>query len=170
EPLKMKKKDQIGFDEQEAIRLQAEFDEEVRLAREKDEANVALIKEWNEIQAKIDVDYQLAQRLQAQEQEELTIEERAKLFQQLLEKRRKHFAAKRAKEKRNRPPTKAQQMSIMYTYLKKMAGWKPKDLKNKSFDSIQKLFDKAMKRVNTFIAMDTELVEGSEVRAKAEIT
>ncbi|GJW66898.1 hypothetical protein Tco_0121322 [Tanacetum coccineum] len=39
EPLKMKKKDQISFDEQEAIRLQAEFDEEVRLAREKDEAN-----------------------------------------------------------------------------------------------------------------------------------
>ncbi|GJX07558.1 ribonuclease H-like domain-containing protein [Tanacetum coccineum] len=49
EPLKMKKKDQISFDEQEAIRLQAEFDEEVRLAREKDEANVALIEEWNGI-------------------------------------------------------------------------------------------------------------------------
>ncbi|GKD14028.1 hypothetical protein Tco_1198435, partial [Tanacetum coccineum] len=45
EPLKMKKKDQISFDEQEAIRLQAEFDEEVRLAREKDEASVALIEE-----------------------------------------------------------------------------------------------------------------------------
>ncbi|GJU56407.1 hypothetical protein Tco_1230121 [Tanacetum coccineum] len=88
EPLKMKKKDQISFDEQEAIRLQAEFDEEVRLAREKDEANVALIEEWNDIQAKIDVDYQLAQRLQAEEQEELTIDEKATLFQQLLEKRK----------------------------------------------------------------------------------
>ncbi|GKE28899.1 hypothetical protein Tco_1444283 [Tanacetum coccineum] len=65
---------QISFDEQEAIRLQSEFDVEVRLAREKDEANVALIEEWNDIQAKIDADYQLAQRLQAQEQEELTIE------------------------------------------------------------------------------------------------
>ncbi|GJZ20986.1 hypothetical protein Tco_0558025 [Tanacetum coccineum] len=49
EPLKMKKKDQISFDEQEAIRLQAEFNEEVRLAMEKDEANVALIEEWNDI-------------------------------------------------------------------------------------------------------------------------
>ncbi|GJZ13332.1 hypothetical protein Tco_0548562 [Tanacetum coccineum] len=44
EPLKMKKKDQINFDEQEAIILQAEFDEEVRLAREKYEANVTLIR------------------------------------------------------------------------------------------------------------------------------
>ncbi|GJU79286.1 putative ribonuclease H-like domain-containing protein [Tanacetum coccineum] len=41
----IKKKDQISFDEQEAIRLQPEFDEEVRLVREKDEANVALIEE-----------------------------------------------------------------------------------------------------------------------------
>ncbi|GKA97488.1 putative ribonuclease H-like domain-containing protein, partial [Tanacetum coccineum] len=105
EPLKMKKKDQISFDEQEAIRLQAKFDEEVRLAREKDEANVALIEEWNDIQAKIEADQLLAERLQAREQEELTIKERAKLFQQLLEKRRKFFAAKRAEEKRNKPPT-----------------------------------------------------------------
>ncbi|GKD86793.1 hypothetical protein Tco_1357947 [Tanacetum coccineum] len=88
EPLQMKKKDQISFHEQEAIRLQAEFDEEVRLAREKDEANVAFIEEWNDIQAKIETDYDLAQRMQAEEQEELTIDEKATLFQQLLEKRK----------------------------------------------------------------------------------
>ncbi|GKB30624.1 hypothetical protein Tco_0870025 [Tanacetum coccineum] len=43
EPLKMKKKDQVLFDEQEAIRLQAQFDEEERTAREKEELNDALI-------------------------------------------------------------------------------------------------------------------------------
>ncbi|GJT82358.1 hypothetical protein Tco_1056700 [Tanacetum coccineum] len=35
----LKKKYQISFDEQEAIRLQAEFDKDKRLAREKDKAN-----------------------------------------------------------------------------------------------------------------------------------
>ncbi|GJV02457.1 hypothetical protein Tco_1336026 [Tanacetum coccineum] len=130
EPLKMKKKDQVLFDEQEVIRLQAQFDKEMRIAREKEEANVALIAQWNNIQDKVETDYELAQRLQAEEQEELTIEEKSKLFQQLLEKRRKHFAAKRAEERINRPPTKAQQRSIMTTYLKNMAGWKPKYLKN----------------------------------------
>ncbi|GKB37183.1 hypothetical protein Tco_0882125 [Tanacetum coccineum] len=60
EPVKMKKKYQIIFDEQEAKRLQAEFDEEESLAREKDEANVALTKEWDDIQAKVDADYMLA--------------------------------------------------------------------------------------------------------------
>ncbi|GJY80468.1 hypothetical protein Tco_0493219 [Tanacetum coccineum] len=113
EPLKMKKKDQVLFDEQEAIRLQAQFDKEERIAREKEEVNADLIAQWNDIQEKVETDYELAQRLQAEEQEELTIEEKSKLFQQLLEKRRKHFAAKRAEERRNRPPTKAQQRSII---------------------------------------------------------
>ncbi|GJR28758.1 hypothetical protein Tco_1104990 [Tanacetum coccineum] len=54
----------------------------------------------------------------------------------------------------------------MSTYLKNMARYKHNQLKNKSFDDIQKLFNKAMKRVNTFVDMDTELVEGSEVRAE----
>ncbi|GKA00966.1 hypothetical protein Tco_0673631 [Tanacetum coccineum] len=125
EPVKpMKKKDLIRLDEEVALKLQAEFDEEERLAREKaekeKEANIALIEEWDDIQAKIDADYQLAERLQAQEQEELSDAEKATLFQQLLEKRRKHFAAKRAEEKRNKPPTKAQQKKIMCTCLKDM--------------------------------------------------
>ncbi|GKD97169.1 hypothetical protein Tco_1381066 [Tanacetum coccineum] len=114
EPVKpMKKKDQISFDKETALKLQAEFDEEEILAREKakkeKEVNIALIEEWDDIQAKIDVDHQLAERLQAQEQEELSDVEKATLFQQLLEKRRKHFTAKRAKEKRNKSPSKAQQ-------------------------------------------------------------
>ncbi|GJT87909.1 hypothetical protein Tco_1069626 [Tanacetum coccineum] len=87
----LKKKDQISFDEQEAIRLQAEFDEDERLAREKDKANVALTKEWDDIRAKVDSDYQLAQRLQAEEQQQ----------------RRKHFAAKRAKEENKSSSQKA---------------------------------------------------------------
>ncbi|GJT98796.1 hypothetical protein Tco_1094314 [Tanacetum coccineum] len=66
------------------------------------------------VEDKIETDYEMAQRLQAEEQEELTIEEKSKLFVQLLEARKKHFASKRAEEKRNKPPTKAQQRSIMY--------------------------------------------------------
>ncbi|GJX23159.1 hypothetical protein Tco_0227604 [Tanacetum coccineum] len=54
----------------------------------------------------------------------------------------------------------------MSTSLKNIARYKHNQLKNKSFDDIQKLFDKAMKRVNIFVDMDTELVEGSEVRAE----
>ncbi|GJR68994.1 hypothetical protein Tco_0015059, partial [Tanacetum coccineum] len=102
-----------SFDEETALKLQAGFDEEERLAREKaekeQEDNIALIETLDDIQAKIDVDHQLAERLQAQEQEELSIEEKAILFQQLLEKRRKHFAAKRNRGKEKRAGTELAQ-------------------------------------------------------------
>ncbi|GJS64132.1 retrovirus-related pol polyprotein from transposon TNT 1-94 [Tanacetum coccineum] len=59
-----KKKELIRLDEEIASKLQAEFDEEVRLAREKaekeQEANVALTKERDDIQAKIEADHELA--------------------------------------------------------------------------------------------------------------
>nr|GEV79547.1 hypothetical protein [Tanacetum cinerariifolium] len=116
-------------------KLQKNINEEERLvgerARQEKEANIALIKTWEDIQAKVDADYQLVERLQAEEQQELNEEEKVKLFMELLEKRRKFFAVKRTEEKRNRLPTKAQQRSLMCTYLKNMDGWKPKALKKK---------------------------------------
>ncbi|GKE75857.1 hypothetical protein Tco_1537898, partial [Tanacetum coccineum] len=70
----MKRLEQMRLDEELAFKLQAEKEEEEeeRLATEKaqqvEEANIA----WDDVQSKIEADYQLAQRLQAQEQEELT--------------------------------------------------------------------------------------------------
>ncbi|GKC75313.1 hypothetical protein Tco_1126087, partial [Tanacetum coccineum] len=111
-------------------------------------ARGVVVQESNEdIQAKLDAELieeqklarLLAKRLQSKEREELTDEEKGKLFMELMEKRRKHFV-----------------------------------LKGKSFDEIQKLFDKEMKRVNTFVAIGSEVqeskekkVEGSEETAKS---
>ncbi|GJR41796.1 hypothetical protein Tco_1309899 [Tanacetum coccineum] len=85
-------------------------------------------------------------------------------IQQLFGPQKKKILTAIEQGKKNKPPTKAQQRSIMTTYLKNMAGWKPKDLKNKSFANVQELLEKALKTVNTFVDMDTELVEGSETR------
>nr|GEW04165.1 copia protein [Tanacetum cinerariifolium] len=118
--------------------------------------------------AEVDADYQLAERLEAEEQEQLTDAEKAKLFMEFIKKRRKFFVAKRTAKKRKKPPTKAQQRSIMSTYLKNMDGWKLRALKNKSFVEIKELFDKAMKRINNFINFKTELVEVSTKKDEAE--
>ncbi|GJU19168.1 hypothetical protein Tco_1152510 [Tanacetum coccineum] len=105
----IKKKELIRLDEEIASKLQAEFNEEVRLAREKAEKEKeANIVSWYNVQEMIDIDYQMAQQMKAEEQEKLSIEEKSKLFIQLLEARKKHFAVMRAQEKRNKPPTKAQ--------------------------------------------------------------
>ncbi|GKE88808.1 hypothetical protein Tco_1566283 [Tanacetum coccineum] len=155
----LKKKDRIALDEEMArnleAQLQAELIEEERLARKKEEeANIALIESWDNTQAMMEADFELAQRLQAEEQGEITIEERSRLFVELMNKRKKHFAKLRAEEKRRKPPTKAQKRNLMSTYLKNMGGYKYNQLKSKSYDEIQKLFDNEMKRVNTFIPMD----------------
>nr|GEV51827.1 uncharacterized mitochondrial protein AtMg00810-like [Tanacetum cinerariifolium] len=81
--------------------------EKAQKEKEEEEANIALTESWDDVQAKIDADYQLAERLQAEEQQKLNDEEKANLFMQILEKMRKFFAAKRAKEKRNRPPIRS---------------------------------------------------------------
>ncbi|GJW68968.1 hypothetical protein Tco_0123392 [Tanacetum coccineum] len=163
----LKRKDQIALDEQITRDIQAKLDaellEEQKLARkQEEEANIALIESWENTQAMIEADKLLAERLQSKEREELTDEEKAKLFMELMEKRRKHFATLRAQEKRNKPPTKAQKRTQMSTYLKHMGGYTYKQLKGKSFDEIQKLFDKEMKRVNTFVAMGSEVQESKE--------
>ncbi|GKF70021.1 hypothetical protein Tco_0203078, partial [Tanacetum coccineum] len=101
EPIPLKRKDQIPLDEQIARDIQAKLDaeliEEQKLARkQEEEANIALIESWENTQAMMEADRLLAERLQSKESEELIDEEKAKLFMELMEKRRKHFAALRA--------------------------------------------------------------------------
>nr|GEX92548.1 hypothetical protein [Tanacetum cinerariifolium] len=156
EPMKPKKKDQIWLDEEAALKLQANFDEEQRLAREREraqkeqEASIALIEKWDDVQEKINVDHQLVERLQAEEQQKLTDEKRL------------HCLSKRVEEKRNKPPTQAQKRKITCTYLKNMDGYTLKQLKEFRFDNVQEMFDKAFKRLNTFEEFRIELVQGQE--------
>ncbi|GJZ82345.1 hypothetical protein Tco_0647518 [Tanacetum coccineum] len=129
-------------------------------------AKGVVVQEPKNTQAMMEADRLLAERLQSKEREELTDKEKGKLFMELMEKRRKHFATLRAQEKRNRPPTKAQKRTQMSTYLKHMGGYTYKQLKGKNFNEIQKLCDKEMKRVNTFMAMGSEEQESKEKKTE----
>ncbi|GJU83792.1 hypothetical protein Tco_1286157 [Tanacetum coccineum] len=146
----LKKKDKILFDQEE------------------EEANIALIESWDNTQAMMDANYELAARLQAKEQGELTVKEKLRLFAELMNKRKKHFAKLRAEEIRRKPPTKAQKRNQMCTYLKNIANYKHSQLKNKSFKEIQMLFDNTMKWVDLFVPIDSEVVEGNE-HVEAEV-
>ncbi|GJT95365.1 hypothetical protein Tco_1090883 [Tanacetum coccineum] len=88
-------------------RLQAELDEEAKLERERNE----------------EANYELAAKLQAKEQGEISIKERSKLFVELINERKKHFARLRAEEQRRKPLAKAQKRNQMSNYLKNMARY-----------------------------------------------
>ncbi|GJY32152.1 hypothetical protein Tco_0415647 [Tanacetum coccineum] len=49
----------------------------------------------------------LAQRLQAEEREMYTKAEQARMLVELINQRKRYFAAQRAEERRNKPPTQA---------------------------------------------------------------
>nr|GFA20914.1 hypothetical protein [Tanacetum cinerariifolium] len=62
----LKKKDQIALNEEVERKLEADIrakiEEEERIAREKDEENRAMNKEWDDIQATINADRQLSKK------------------------------------------------------------------------------------------------------------
>ncbi|GJS75245.1 hypothetical protein Tco_0725126 [Tanacetum coccineum] len=87
------KKDQVALDEEMARNLEAQLQPELikeeRLARQKEEeANIDLIKSWDNKQAMMEADFELAQRLKAKEHREITIKERSRLFIELMNKER----------------------------------------------------------------------------------
>nr|GEU46839.1 hypothetical protein [Tanacetum cinerariifolium] len=122
-PKKIKKKEmmQIGLDEEIAQRFYKE--EQAQILRDEEYA------QQDDVQAHIQTDEDFAQRMLEEEIKSLSIEERSRLLAEFIDKRKKMMATKRAEEKRNKPPTQAQQKTYMSNYLKNMGGlfqWKVK--------------------------------------------
>ncbi|GJR67685.1 hypothetical protein Tco_0013750 [Tanacetum coccineum] len=74
-----------------------------RLAEE-EATNDALIRNYDDIKARIEADRLLAERLQEQEREQFTVEERAKFFHDTIAAQRRFLAQQRLKAIRNKPP------------------------------------------------------------------
>ncbi|GKC17682.1 hypothetical protein Tco_1014464 [Tanacetum coccineum] len=168
----LKKKDQVALDEEMArnheAQLQAKLIKEEKKERvaQEEASKAAIIEEFDSIQVMTDADEQLAARLQAEEQEKFSIEENSRMLVEMIAERKKLFATQRATKQRSKPPTKNQIRNRMCTYLKNMGGYKHNQLKGRSYEEIQKLFDKAYKQVSSFVPMDLEEVKSSETRTE----
>ncbi|GJX83074.1 hypothetical protein Tco_0332555 [Tanacetum coccineum] len=98
-------------------------------------------------------------------QEELDEEERQRIarvhkaaqsFTKLQAEERNKYSAQKAKTKRNKPMTQAQQRNYMINYIKHMGSHTLQQLKRYSFDELKELFETTMKNVNTFVPIETE--------------
>ncbi|GJU92637.1 ribonuclease H-like domain-containing protein [Tanacetum coccineum] len=134
-----------------------------RIQKEKaaqEEVSMAVIyEEYDTIQASIDADALFAAKRQQEDREQYTIEERAKFLAETIAAQRKFRAAQRAAEIRSRPPTKIQLRNLMMTYLKNMGGYKHSQLKGKTYEEIQGLYERKQKFIHDFIPMDSEKEE-----------
>ncbi|GJR81358.1 hypothetical protein Tco_0152143 [Tanacetum coccineum] len=150
-----KKFKQLESDEEMARKIQEEWEgeeERNRIAEEK-AANEALIRNFDDIKARIEADRLLAEKLQEQEREQFTIEERAKFLHDTIAAQRRFLAQQRSEAIRNRPPTKNQLRNQMMTYLKHVGNFKHAELKIKKFEEVQALYEKIKRSDEDFISI-----------------
>ncbi|GJS52148.1 hypothetical protein Tco_0625510 [Tanacetum coccineum] len=125
------------------------------------------------------LDEELAFKLQAEEEEERLAREKAQQIEEAniswddvqAKQRRKYFAAKRAEEKRNRPPIRAQQRNIM---VKTFVDYKTELVEESSKKAETELEDNLKKPeaevfCKSFFNIKTELVEESSKKAETEL-
>ncbi|GKD95172.1 hypothetical protein Tco_1375009, partial [Tanacetum coccineum] len=125
-------------------------EERKRLAEE-EATKTALSDEYDFIQARTKADRLLALRLQDKEREQFTVEERAKFLHDTITAQRIFLAEQRAIAIRNKPPTRTQLRNQMMTYLKHVRNKKHSDLKSKTFEEIQALYEKVKRFDESFI-------------------
>ncbi|GJS72401.1 hypothetical protein Tco_0705242 [Tanacetum coccineum] len=149
---------QVARDEEVARKLEVEWQAEVERERQRQEqASMDYIANlYDEVQARIYADHELAVRWTHEEQEKYTVDERAKLLAEFFERRKKRLAEERAAAIRNKPPTRTQLRSLMMTYLKHTGRFKHSQLNKRTFEEIQALYIKEQERATNFMPIRSE--------------
>ncbi|GJZ47967.1 hypothetical protein Tco_0601799 [Tanacetum coccineum] len=83
------------------------------------------------------------------------MEERAKFLHDTIAAQRRFLAEQRAAAIRNKPPIRTQLRSKMMTYLKHVGNKKHSDLKNKTFEEIQALYEKVKRFDESFTVISS---------------
>ncbi|GJU79344.1 hypothetical protein Tco_1276414 [Tanacetum coccineum] len=148
-----KDKGKKKIEEEDESDTESEAEEEVKKLAEEEAIKAALSNEYDFIQARIEADRLLALRLQDEEREQFTVEERAKFLHDTIAAQRRFLAEQRAIAIRNKPPTRTQLRNQMMTYLKHVRNKKHSDLKNKTFEEIQALYEKVKRFDESFTAV-----------------
>ncbi|GJW18115.1 hypothetical protein Tco_0025551 [Tanacetum coccineum] len=154
-PKAEKKFKQLASDEEMARKLQEDWETEEERARlaEEEATNDALIRNYDDIKVRIEADRLLAKRIQEEEREQFTVEERAKFLHDTIAAQIRFLAQQRSEPIRYKPPTKNQLRNQMMTYLKHVGNYKHFDLKSKKFEEIQALYEKIKMSDEDFISI-----------------
>ncbi|GJS04038.1 putative ribonuclease H-like domain-containing protein [Tanacetum coccineum] len=125
----------------EAERKFAQLERDAEVARKLNE----------DMQAEIEPDRILVARLQEEERESFTVEERAKFLHDTITAQRRFLAQQRSADIRRRPPINNQLRNQLMTYLKHVGNFKHADLNRKKFEEIQTLYEKQKKFDQDFV-------------------
>ncbi|GJV04747.1 hypothetical protein Tco_1338316 [Tanacetum coccineum] len=161
-----KKCKQLANDEEVARKVQEEWEAEEEKKRlvEEEATKAALSNEYDFIQARLNADKILAEKLQEEEREMYTIEQRTKFLHDTIAAQRRFLAQQRSEAIRNKPPSRNQLRNQMMTYLKHVGGKKHSDLKTKNEKVIKEMNEQAVDASKKSVKKD-DIVKG-EIKAE----
>ncbi|GJT29428.1 hypothetical protein Tco_0909703 [Tanacetum coccineum] len=115
-----KKFKMLANDEEIARKVQEEWEaeEEKKKLAEEEATKAAFTNEYDFIQARLNADKILAEKLQEEEREKFTIKQRAKFLHDTIAAQRRFLAQQRSEAIRNKLPIRNQLRNQMMTYLK----------------------------------------------------
>ncbi|GJV66530.1 retrovirus-related pol polyprotein from transposon TNT 1-94 [Tanacetum coccineum] len=150
-----KKFKQHANDEEVARKVQEEWEaeEEKKMLAEEEATKAARSNEYDFIQKRLNADKILAEELQKEEREKFTIEQREKFLHDTIAAQWKFLAQQRSEAIRNKPPIRNQLRNQMMTYLKHVGGKKHSELKTKTFEEIQVLYERLKRQDQNFVAI-----------------
>ncbi|GJT11891.1 hypothetical protein Tco_0858933 [Tanacetum coccineum] len=74
----------------------------------------------------------------------------------MINQKKKYYAEQKAKAKRSKPITQAQQRNYMSTFIKNQSTWKLAQLKKLTFEELKTEFEKLVKSIKRFVPMGSE--------------
>ncbi|GKD28926.1 hypothetical protein Tco_1239704 [Tanacetum coccineum] len=75
---------------------------------------------------------------------------------EMINQKKKLYAEQKAKARRSKPMTQAQQRDYMSTFIKNQSSWKLAQLKKLTFDELKTEFEKLVKSIENFLPMETD--------------
>ncbi|GKG28871.1 hypothetical protein Tco_0416236, partial [Tanacetum coccineum] len=75
---------------------------------------------------------------------------------EMINQKKKFYAEQKAKAKRSKPMTQAQQREYMSTFIMNQSSWKLSQLKKLSFEELKTEFEKLVKSIESFVPIEAE--------------
>ncbi|GJX24955.1 hypothetical protein Tco_0231251 [Tanacetum coccineum] len=123
-------------EEQELLEQQLKRNAEVQEA-----AQFYTEDDWDTITKKLEANTEVVKILQG---ESISNDNFAKRMVEMINEKKKFHAEQKAKAKRSKPMTQAQQREYMSTFIKNQSSWKLYQLKKLSFEELKTEFEKLM--------------------------
>ncbi|GJW66831.1 hypothetical protein Tco_0121255 [Tanacetum coccineum] len=156
---------QIYLDELLAKRIQEEEElseqQKKRKAEVQEAAQHYTEEDWDTIRTKLEANAEPVKSLQG---ESITGEDFDKRMVEMINKKKKFYAEQKARAKRSKPMTQAQQREYMSTFIKNQSTWKLTQLKKLTFEELKSEFEKLVRSLKDFVPMERVKRQGVQLK------